>query len=150
MKKLILLFTLTINVVAASENIAGIYTYVDGTNHEECPGVEMIVKGNEESGYAFYGSTDINAKGPFANSFYFFDINNGETKEGNYIYKTESSAGQIIKNSKFIINKKTLIEEDIVFKINKSSAVLEYKLLKNSPAAKQWRHESFKCFYTKN
>lgn len=150
MYKLLALVVLTSNFAFAGEGISGSYSYVDGTDHTECPAAQLSVKGNENEGYSLYGSTGLGAKGPFVNRFYFTEVNNGEIYEGNYIYKTESRDGRLVKNVKLVVDGRVLIEEEVIFKTSGSSAVLEHKLLKNDSRAKQWRHPSFKCFYSKD
>ena len=149
MYKILALTILTINFAFAGESITGHYSYVTGTDNSECPSVTLSVKGNDLEGYSLYGATALGAIGPFVNRFYFTEVNNGEVREGNYIYKTEAKNDYIIKNVKFIINGKVLIEEEVSFEVQHSMAILEHKLLKNDLTAQQWRHPSFKCIYEK-
>lgn len=151
MRKLFILMTLlATNLAHANEAFIGRYTYIDGTDHTECPGQDLVVKGSLLDGYTFYGATGLDAKGPFKNSFFFNNINQAETKTENYIYKTTATEGLLLSKTQFIQNNEALIDEDISFKVMNTSAVLEYKLIKNDPKAKQWRSSSVKCFYSKN
>lgn len=151
MRKLFILLTLlTTSFAHADESFIGRYTYIDGTDHTECPGQDLVVKGSLSDGYTFYGATGLDAKGPFKNSFFFNNINQAETKTEHYIYKTTATEGLLLSKTQFVKSNETLIEEDISFKVVNTSAVLNYKIIKNDPKAKQWRGSAISCFYTKD
>lgn len=149
MLKLFFSILFAASIANAGNAFTGTYQFIDGTNTVECPAYELVVKGNDLAGYSFYGSTGIDARGPFQNSFYFTDVNLGEVRKGSYTYITESTGNALKRSVKYSPSKEVLIEEEVLFKTQNNSAVLDYRLIKNDRRARQWRSSSFKCFYEK-
>ena len=131
----------------------GNYNYVDGTNFNECPAGNFEIT-EVSSGLQGYGTTGMDAWGPFANAFYFTDINEGVKtssagEKNEYRYETVLLDNTLVSNKKFVIKStgKILLEEEQRFRITSKTAILEHRLISNTSSSRQIRHKSFICLY---
>lgn len=156
MLSVLFLLLITPSISFGADLFSGSFSYVDGTNFNECPAGEFkVTKGPR--GYSLYGTTGMNAWGPFNNQFYLHRIGLEPYKrpagsDHEYVYETILVDNEIRRNTKFIEKKrqKVLLEEEIVFKVTPTTAVLKHNLIYNSKKSGQVRHSSFSCFYERD
>ena len=152
---LLVFFCTPFLALASGSSLVGVYEIYEASNESECPGVELSVRWSDRlNGLALYGATGMGANGPFANEFYFTEINEGDVIENNGMYisttYTNSTGTAIYNEWSYAKNGVIVLTTLTSFQVIGRDAILSYDVLYDSPENDLWVYGPLLCKYQKN